>query len=311
MGGEGLTEYKSVVMDSTRWAGFVHRDDDIVISTPPKCGTTWTQMICALLIFQTPSFGEPLDRLSPWLDMLTRDRNEVVADLDAQQHRRFIKTHTPLDGLTYDPRVTYVVVGRDPRDVALSWDNHMANLNLETFMNARAAAVGLEDVADMLAQGPPPTVADPKDRFWNWVDDPSTGPGSSLGANLHHLSTFWAVRNHPNVVFLHYDDLKAGLVGQMRLLADRLGIEVPDELWPQLAQAATFDSMRERADVTAPDTTHSIWQDNKQFFNKGLSGQWQEMLSPDDVARYHRRVKELAPADLAAWVHHEPMTPSS
>jgi aryl sulfotransferase len=46
-----LIRYSNMVWDSARWEGFELRPDDIVISTPPKCGTTWTQMICALLIF--------------------------------------------------------------------------------------------------------------------------------------------------------------------------------------------------------------------------------------------------------------------
>lgn len=48
-----LVRYVGRAYDSARWAGFDPRPDDI-ISTPPKCGTTWTQMICALLILQTP-----------------------------------------------------------------------------------------------------------------------------------------------------------------------------------------------------------------------------------------------------------------
>ena len=50
------TRYTSIVCDSSRWDGFEFRDGDIIISTPPKCGTTWTQTICALLIFQTTTF---------------------------------------------------------------------------------------------------------------------------------------------------------------------------------------------------------------------------------------------------------------
>src|SRR6516162_5434364 len=98
----GGTRYTGLIYDSARWEGFVFRPGDIVISTPPKCGTTWTQMICALLIFQTPDLPDSLDRLSPWLDMLTRSREDVFADLDAQTHRRFIKTHTARDGLPWD-----------------------------------------------------------------------------------------------------------------------------------------------------------------------------------------------------------------
>lgn len=87
-----LVRYRGLVYDSARWEGFELRPDDIIISTPPKCGTTWTQMICALLILQTPELDRPLSVLSPWLDMQSRSRREVVADLEAQQHRRFIKT---------------------------------------------------------------------------------------------------------------------------------------------------------------------------------------------------------------------------
>ena len=101
-----LVRYRGPVYDSERWRGFAFRPGDIVISTPPKCGTTWTQMMCALLVLQEPVLEQPLSVLSPWLDMLTRARLDVVADLEAQRHRRFIKTHTPLDGLPLDASVT-------------------------------------------------------------------------------------------------------------------------------------------------------------------------------------------------------------
>ena len=134
--------YRNFVFDSGRWDAFEFRDGDIVISTPPKCGTTWMQMLCALLIFRTPDLPAPLAMLSPWLDMNLRPLDEVRADLAAQSHRRFVKTHTPLDGLPWDDRVTYVHVARDPRDAALSWDNHMANMDLERFVHAlRSVAV--------------------------------------------------------------------------------------------------------------------------------------------------------------------------
>src|SRR4051812_19926852 len=76
--------YEGKVFDSGRWVGFELRPGDIVISTPPKCGTTWTQMICALLIFQEPELPLPLDTLSPWIDMVTRARRELFAELEAQ-----------------------------------------------------------------------------------------------------------------------------------------------------------------------------------------------------------------------------------
>src|SRR5207247_3619830 len=109
-----VRRYEASMYDSNRWDGFELRPGDVIISTPPKCGTTWTQMICALLVLQEPELPLPLDTLSPWIDMVTRARAEVFADLAAQTNRRFIKTHTPLDGIPNDPTVTYICVGRDP-----------------------------------------------------------------------------------------------------------------------------------------------------------------------------------------------------
>src|SRR5215208_7222068 len=135
------TRYRTIIADSGRWDGFAFRPGDVVISTPPKCGTTWTQMLCALLIFDGPDFPAPLADLSPWLDMCTRPLAEVTAALAVQNHRRFIKTHTPLDGIPLRADVTYLVVGRDPRDVAISLEHHHANVDKERFLELRAAAV--------------------------------------------------------------------------------------------------------------------------------------------------------------------------
>jgi len=299
--------YRSMISDSARWDGFELRPDDIIISTPTKCGTTWTQMICALLVFQTAELPAPLDVLSPWLDMLTRDRAAVVADLGAQTHRRFIKTHTPYDGLPHDDRVTYICVGRDPRDVALSWDNHIANTDLVAMFTARDRAVGNEDLAELMPDGPPVRADTEIERFWQWVDEPlPAGPrAESLAVLTHHISTFWAVRARPNVILLHYDDLKADLGGQMRVVSAQLGIPVDEARWPALVEAATFDRMRANADRVAPDTTNGIWQDNQQFFHRGTSGQWRSLLDDAGLERYFARVAELAPDDVARWLHHE------
>ena len=158
-----MLRYEGRVYDSSRWDGFELRPGDIIISTPPKCGTTWTQMICALLVLQEPELPLPLDTLSPWIDMVTRARKEVFADLAAQTHRRFIKTHTPLDGIPNDPTVTYICVGRDPRDVALSMDHHIDNMNFGAFLIAREQAAAIDGIElGPLRPRPPHPVGGPR-----------------------------------------------------------------------------------------------------------------------------------------------------
>ena len=296
---------RTFVEDSLRWEGFAFRDDDIVISTPAKCGTTWMQMLCALLIFRTPDLPAPLAELSPWLDMQTRPLDEVVRDLEAQTHRRFIKTHTELDVLPFDRRVTYLHVARDPRDVALSWHDHIANLDLERIVMTRLAAVGADDLEELGITGPPPPPPeDPAERFWLWMDgDPAakTEPGSGLEQLVTHVRSFWERRDEPNVHLFHYGDLRADLAGQMRRLAAVLGVEPPDDA---LVEAATFEQMQSHADHLVPNSDTPFWHDNRRFFGEARAGTWQALIDEEGLRRYERTIAEVAPeADMVAWLH--------
>ena len=243
-----LVRYRSLIADSARWKGFPFRADDIIINTPPKSGTTWMQTLCAMLVFDGVEFGRPLAEISPSLEMQINNRGEVIASLEAQEHRRFVKSHTPLDGVPVAEGVTYVCVARDPRDVALSFQHHLANLDRDAFMAARERAVGLSDLEEL---GPPsgPLPEDPLERFWLWVyADAGKFVGPALVDVLHHVQTFWDRRHHPQVCLFHYSDLLADLPGQLRRLADALSIDATDERIEQFAAAATFSRMKERAE---------------------------------------------------------------
>jgi aryl sulfotransferase len=293
--------YRSIVADSARWDGFVFRPGDIIISTPPKCGTTWTQMLCALLIFDGPAFPALLDQMSPWLDMSIRPLAEVTAALAAQTHRRFIKTHTPLDGLPLHADVTYLVVGRDPRDVAISSEHHTANLDVERFMELRAAAVGTADLAELPPGGVPSE--DPVERFQTFVADETPGEIMALASVLHHLDTGWQHRRDPNVVLFHYADLTTDLASELRRLAGVLGIACSPERACELAAEASLARMRGRSADVAPIASLGIWKDARAFFRSGGTGEWRERVSAADLAAYEARVAQLVDPDLAAWAH--------
>jgi hypothetical protein len=297
-----LVRYYTIVQDSARWNGFKFRDDDIVISTPPKAGTTWMQTLCEMLVFDDVELRQPLASISPWLDMQTNDLGRVVTALEAQQHRRVIKTHTPLDGVPFVEGVTYVCVARDPRDIAVSFQHHWSNLDHEAFIAARARAVGLGDLEEL---GPPPFLPDDAlEQFRMWVDAaPGTFIGPALSDVLHHVQTFWDRRHLPGVGLFHYNDLMVDLPAQVRRLADLLSVDPSEERISEFCAAATFANMKARADELAPDSHNRIWRSNSDFFHRGTTGQWRELISPDDDARYERRVRELVAPEIAAWAH--------
>jgi aryl sulfotransferase len=284
-----------------RWPGFRFRAGDIVISTPRKSGTTWMQMICALLIFQTPDLPAPLWQLSPWLDTPDVPPEHVDAQLAAQRHRRFIKTHTPLAGIPADGRVTYVVTARHPLDAFVSMYHQ------DRLIGPPPGLPGPAPPHRPVRPRPPAPEVSPEQlraALLAWIsgdEDPGRHP-ASLAGTMRHLSGAWSRRHDRNVVLVHYDDLLSGLEGQMRRLAARLGIAVGERSWPALVEAATFERMRGRDDVLVPPPP-GIVADNALFFRRGTSGAGREILGEEETARYLARVAGLGPPELIAWLH--------
>ncbi len=294
--------YESNDEDSGRWLDFPFRQDDIVISTRSKSGTTWMQMICALLVFQTPQLPRPLGELSPWLDTKTEPLGEVITRLEAQPHRRFIKTHTPLDGVVLDRRATYVVVARDPRDLYISLYHQGNNIDRDVVRRL----LGQPDTTE--PEQPPvrPSLAEALQR---WIDSDASPQQSmdSIRGVFHHVTDAWKRRqgsspDHPTVILVHYNDLLTDLDGQMRRLADHLAVTVPEHRWPELVDAATFATMKGRAATLAPEGGR-VLKDVEAFFRQGRSGGWRDLMTDAQVRHYEQRVAGLAPPEVVEWLH--------
>jgi aryl sulfotransferase len=288
--------YQSEDEDSARWLGFPFRQGDIVISTRSKSGTTWMQMICALLILQNVELPEPLGRLSPWLDWMGIPRDEIYARLEAQEHRRVIKTHTPLDGIPLDPRATYIVVARHPLDTAVSLYHHGNNINRERVRQL----TGQPDLRH--APTPRPPLGQWLPAWIDWEGNPREQL-DSLPGMAWHATDAWARRHQPNILLTHYADLSADLEGEMHRLARLLDISVADTTWPKLIRAAGFDEMRANAERNSPDPAN-ILHDPSRFFRRGTSGAGHEELTPDALARYDQRIHQLASPEVVSWLHH-------
>lgn len=288
----GSVRYVSPEEDSARWDRFRFREGDIVVSTRSKSGTTWVQTICALLL-HGPRLPAPLPVLSPWLDHTLRPVDEVVADLEAQPHRRVVKTHTPLDGVPADPRATYLVVGRHPLDLAVSLYHQGDNID-------RARLAELTGVPAR-ARGPRPRLHDWLVSWTRTQTTPQQQMDSLVGV-LHHATDAWQRQGRQDVVLVHYADLLADLEGEMRRLAAHLGVEVPEPAWPGLVEAATFASMRSRADELVPDAA-GVLQDHALFFRSGTSGTGSAVLTAEELRSYEQRVAGLAPPEVVAWLH--------
>jgi aryl sulfotransferase len=285
-------DLQTAIFDSTRWNDFKYRDDDIIIVTWGKSGTTWMQQIVSQLVLGAPEGVEGLHD-SPWLDMRIFPLDEVLALLEAQTHRRFIKTHLPVDAIGLSSRTKYIYVGRDTRDIVWSAYNHHASFTpqaLAMFNNTPGLV------------GPPlePPPCEIHDYYLRFLE---TGemPGFPLSPFWGHVRDWWAAARLPNVLLVHFNDLKNDLEREARRVADFLEIDVGESLWPAIVEHCGFDYMqREMAKVEQLDQIFT--GGGKTFVFKGTNGRWKDVLSAEEIARCDEvAARELTP-DCADWL---------
>ena len=290
--------YQNHHLDSLRWNWFAPRADDIIIATSYKAGTTLTQTIVANLLFPDGELPGPATEISPWLDMRMFPLELVLGQLEAQEHRRFIKTHLPLDGLPYYDSVKYICVSRDARDVFMSLLNHWGSHTpaFYAMMNQVPGRVG----------GPFPEFVDDVKATWrDWITKSwfewEIG-GYPYWSHLSHALTFWNYRHLPNIMMLHFNDLIADLDGEMRRIAEFLQIDVPASQWDAVVERCRFDVVKkDPSKVVSAGLEFAMKGGADTFINKGTNGRWEGVLDTDDLALYHQAMAKL-PTDYAHWL---------
>ena len=290
--------YQNHHLDSTRWDAVRFRPDDVVISTSYKAGTTWMQNIVAQLLFWDAEIPGPVTEISPWIGMRVRPLEPQLGMLEAQTHRRFLKSHLALDGLPYREDVQYIVVARDARDVFMSLFNHYINYTplMQTMLNEAPGRVGS------------PLPRCPEDVNWLWRQWIGLGwfewesDGWPFWSHLHHLKTWWEWRQLPNILLVHYNDLSADLAGEMRRVAAYLGIEPDEAEWPRLVEACTFSSMKQHASKIMPTADVGFVGGTDTFFYKGTNRRWSGVLSDEELALYPEALKRTLSPEAGEWL---------
>jgi aryl sulfotransferase len=293
--------YRNHHLDSTRWDSFRPRQGDVVISTSLKAGTTWMGRIVSLLVFGTRPLPDRMGRLAPWVDFRVDPLDEAIERLERQDHRRFVKSHLPLDALPYYPEVRYIWVARDTRDVFMSLWNHYSS---HTDAAYEKFAAGNPEGGPL-----PRCPADPREFWRGWMTRssfPWERDGWPFWSHHYHASSFWEFRHLPNLLVVHYNDLLADLAGEMRRIASFMSIDVPKSELPALVQAATFESMKQEAiagEAKAPKPfMATMWKEGPaSFFFKGTNGRWRDVLTEGDLALYEGAASVLDPG-LRSWL---------
>ena len=276
--------------DSTIWNDLTFRDDDIIIATYAKSGTTWMQQIVSQLIFGGEE-GLPVAEMSPWLDLRVPPKAVKLPAVEAQTHRRFLKTHLPVDALVFSNKAKFLYIGRDGRDVIWSMYNHHAKAN-DMWYEALNNTPGL--VGPPIGKPPASRV----DYFRTWLEE----DGEPFWPFWDNVRSWWEIRDLPNVKLLHFSDLKADLPGQIRGIADFLDISIASYAWSDIVEHCSFDYMKAHATASVP-LGGAFWDGGAQtFIHRGENGRWTDELPEAQSRAYEERaIAELGP-ECASWL---------
>jgi aryl sulfotransferase len=285
-------ERQTAIFDSTRWNVFEFRDDDIVIVTWGKSGTTWMQQIVGQLVMDAPASVASLND-SPWLDMRLFPLDGVLDGLEAQRHRRFIKTHLPLDALVFSSKAKYIYVGRDVRDIVWSAYNHHASFTpgaIDMFNNTPGRV------------GPPltPPSCDVREYYLQFLTC-GEAPGFPLSPLWEHVQGWWNIRHLPNMLLVHFNDLKTDPASEIRRIAAFLEIEIDEAQLPAILEHCSFDYMRQ--ELAKLEEMHQFFTGGGEtFVYKGTNGRWKEVLSAQEIGMADQAAARHLTRDCAHWL---------
>ncbi|MBV8056316.1 MAG: sulfotransferase domain-containing protein [Deltaproteobacteria bacterium] len=290
---------KNAAIDSSRWSAYKPRSGDIIIGTAPKVGTHWTLQIVSLLVFQS---AEPRDLgFAPWLDaQFLAPLDEMLQMIESQAHRRILFSHLPFDAMPIYDEVQYIHVARDGRDVCMSLLNHVSNMTTEHFDRI---AENRRD-GDTLQRAMRESPREPREFYLYWIEAGTSDIDRADRADWFFETerSFWPERHRPNLLLVHFNDLKANLSGEMRHISAFLDIPVNEAIWPNLVEAATFDSMKRNGAQILTKAKYLFRGGHETFLHQGTNEQWRNVLTGADLELYEKRAHTALSPGLFNWL---------
>ncbi|XP_053986845.1 sulfotransferase 1E1-like [Hylaeus volcanicus] len=262
---------------------FKARPDDTWVASYPRSGTTWTQELVWLLSnnldFERAKKELLTDRF-PFLEFSIFHHPEVTREfvemnegdkckqelckclslpgyemLEKLPSPRFIKTHFPFSLLPgiLDTGCKIVYVARNPKDVSISWYHLNRGIKTQGYKGDFA-------------------------QFWDFFQNNLT----SWSPYWEHLKEAWAVRDHPNLLFMFYEEMQHDFTKAAKKVAKFLGKTYTDKQIEELTEYLNFKNFKNNPMVNSIVLKDcGIITEDGIFVRKGQSGGWKDVFTPE------------------------------
>ncbi|XP_030629938.1 sulfotransferase family 2, cytosolic sulfotransferase 2 [Chanos chanos] len=245
---------------------FVFREDDILIVTFPKSGTTWMQEIVPLIVSEgdlTPVHTVPNWDRVPWLE----EHRAIILNLEQKPSPRIFATHYQYDMMNKSffkvkPRVIYVM--RNPKDVFTSSYHYYGMASY--MVNPGTTDEFLEKFLDG------------KIMFGSWFD---------------HVKGWLNAKDQDHISYIAYEDLILDLKGSISKISQFLGKSLSEEVTEKIAYHCTFKVMKQnKMSNYSLVPVEFMDQKKSEFLRKGIIGDWKNLLTVAQAERFDAAYKD-------------------
>jgi hypothetical protein len=223
---------------------------DAVLASYPKSGNTWLKFMLADLLTGAEIDFEAADKVVPSIG--AHDAGPRLLPGGG----RLLKSHEPyrhVYGRRYGRAIHLV---RDGRDTAVSYYFHE--------LRRRGSWEG--------------------ERFSRFLELFLSGRLDGYGVWHEHVCSWLDERATERVRLVRYEDALADPLGELREIAEFLGLETPDGALEAAVERNDFGRMRAREEAS---TIADRWQRRDiRFIREGASGGWREVFGPEDRERF-------------------------
>ncbi len=135
-------------------------------------------------------------------------------------------------------------------------------------------------------------------RGWfDWESD-----GWPFWSHLHVTQSWWNFRHLPNILVLHYGDMKRDTAGAITGIAQFLDIELGEERLKGVADAVSFDQMKRQGKDYVPRGGETWKGGIDTFLHKGTNNRWRGVLSDEELKLYDAACDRALGNDCRAWL---------
>lgn len=268
---------KDFMRDSTIWDHVKPSPTDIIIGSCYKSGTTLLQQIINLLVNGHDNF-ESIHHISPWVELRFRPSETETGLIESLLNPRILKTHLEFEALPYNQEWKYIYIVRDGRDVGVSLYNHcQAHLS-----GAYHQSVCFNNGSNNFS------------NFWDlWLET-----GKPRWAFWENINSWWQVRDLPNIMLIHYENLINRKSDEITKIAKFLNQEIDSSKLEMICQFSAFQYMKENWQKFEPPGVFKP----QRFINKGTNRRWINLLTSQQLQRYETIISQKLEPECANWV---------